>query len=303
MKRLLLLLVVCLAACTEREATETSVEVAGSAPVVIASNYPLYFFAHEIAGGAVDVRFPEIEGDPAFWSPSADQAAMLQSADLLILNGAGYEAWLSFVTVREERLVDTTQGLQDQLLPLEEATVHQHGPEGEHTHGGTAFTTWLNPQLAIEQARAISMALAELAPEHEDDFDTRLASLESRLNSLDRSLREAFDGFRDAPVIFSHPVYQYLQDRYGINGRSVHWEPEEAPGVKAWVDFQNLLIEHPAGLLIWEGEPLAETTEKLGESGLESLVFSPVSNRPVQGDYFDVMASNLAILRAQIAPN
>ena len=35
-------------------------------PVVYASNYPLYFFANEIAGDVVDVRLPEMEGDPAW---------------------------------------------------------------------------------------------------------------------------------------------------------------------------------------------------------------------------------------------
>jgi len=32
---------------------------------VLAMNYPLYFFASEIAGTAVDVRMPDIDGDPA----------------------------------------------------------------------------------------------------------------------------------------------------------------------------------------------------------------------------------------------
>ena len=92
-------------------------------PVVYASNYPLYFFAREIADDAVDVRMPDIDGDPAYWAPDGDQAAALQAADLILLNGAGYEGWLDFVSLRDERLVDTTAGLKDRLLPLEDLQV------------------------------------------------------------------------------------------------------------------------------------------------------------------------------------
>ena len=265
---------------------------AGQKPVVYASNYPLYFFASEIAGHEIDVRLPEMQGDPAYWAPDGDQVAELQSADLVLLNGAGYEGWLDFVSLREERLVDTTAALADRLLPLEEATVHQHGPEGEHSHAGTAFTTWLDPELAAAQARAVADALTEMAPGSEAGFKARLARLEERLQTLDRGLEKAFAKLGDRPVVFSHPVYQYLQARYGINGRSVHWEPEIAPNTREWIDFQKLLAAHPARLLIWEGEPAKESRGMLEEQGIVSLVFETAGNRPQQGDYFEVMDQN-----------
>jgi len=36
-----------------------------------------------------------------------------------------------------------------------EPGAHTHGPEGEHAHENLASTTWLDPILAVEQARAI----------------------------------------------------------------------------------------------------------------------------------------------------
>ena len=300
MKSILLFVLVCLAACTEQEPARNSPEAGRSTPVVIASNYPLYFFAQQVAGDAVDVRFPDIVGDPATWLPSGDQAVALQAADLIILNGAGYEAWLSFVTVPEDRLLDTTAALADQLL-LMDATVHQHGPEGEHSHPGTAFTTWLDPQLAIEQARAIEQALSALAPVHAEKFKTGFAQLEARLQELDRSLQQVFADLQGQPVVFSHPVYQYLQNRYGINGRSMHWESDENPGTRAWIDFRNLLREHPANMMIWEDQPLKVTQLSLEEMGVRSLVFEPVGNRPAQGDYFSVMEGNVQHLAGALS--
>jgi zinc transport system substrate-binding protein len=296
MRCLLLSLSLLLAACTGEMPAPAESENGRSKPIVFAANYPLYFFAQQIAGETVDIRLPEFDGDPAFWKPNGEQVAALQGADMVVLNGAGYENWLNFVTLHADRLLDTTANLGDRLLPLEEAAMHRHGPEGEHSHHGIAFTTWLDPQLAIEQARVIAEALSGLQPDGKADYMMGLEALERRLTELDRELQRTFGALEGRPVVFSHPVYQYLQHRYGINGRSLHWEPGEDPGVRAWLDFQNLLREHPAGLLIWEDEPLPETARKLEEAGVESLVFDPAAYRPASGDYFDVMTANISRL-------
>ncbi len=44
--------------------------------------------------------------------------------------------------------------------------------------------------------------------------------------------------------------------------------------------------------MIWEGEPLPETVEKLAEMGISSLVFDPAANRPETGNYLTVMQRN-----------
>lgn len=300
MKKILLIALFLLAACMDKEAAGPAQEAGVNKPLAIASNYPLYVFAQEIAGDAVEVRFPDIAGDPATWSPDGEAAALLQTADLIILNGAGYESWLSFITVPEDRLLDTTAGLGDQLIPMDVA-VHQHGPEGEHSHPGMAITTWLDPQIAIAQARVIEQAFATLLPKHSAEFETGFSQLETRLQALDHSMQQAFEPLQGQPVVFSHPVYQYLQNHFGINGRSVHWEPGEEPGVRDWIDFQNLLREHPAKLMIWEDQPLSEIQTRLEQTGIRSMVFQPTGNRPEHGDYFTVMEANMQRLAVALS--
>lgn len=289
----LVLFLVLLSACDEQITGESEADSGAGKLLVLASNYPLYFFASEIAGDAVEVRMPDIDGDPAIWVPGPSDFSQLQAADLIILNGAGYESWLAFISLPSGLLLDTTAEIQDQLLPMENTTLHQHGPEGEHSHQGAAFTTWLDPQIAIEQARAIARGLSALVPEQAEVFKMHLVLLEKRLGDLDRSFDQAFSELRDQPLVFSHPVYQYLQQRYGLNGLSVHWEPGRDPGVKDWVDFQNMLQGHPAKLMIWEGQPSPETIKRLQDQGIQSVVFDPVANQPGSSDYFAVMGANL----------
>ena len=117
-------------------------------------NYPLQYFAERIGGDRVEVHFPApADVDPAFWSPDAETIAAYQQADVILLNGAGYADWVTRAALPDSVLVDTSAAFADRLVPVEKAVTHSHGPEGEHVHGEVAFTTWLDPTLAIEQAR------------------------------------------------------------------------------------------------------------------------------------------------------
>jgi zinc transport system substrate-binding protein len=262
---------------------------------VFVVNYPLQYFAERIGGGRVDVRFPApSEGDPAFWSPDADTVAAFQEADLILLNGAGYAKWVDKVTLPPSKLVDTSGGFADRIIYVEGTVTHSHGPGGEHTHGEAAFTTWLDLKLAVEHARAVRDAFAKAKPEHETEFQSGFAALESDLLALDESLRGFAAGKSEMPILGSHPVYQYLAARYELNIKSVHFEPDEVPSGEAWHDFEHLLSEHPAKWMLWEGEPLPETAAKLEELGIKSVVFDPCANRPPNADFLEVMKANVA---------
>ena len=155
-------LAVILAGCAENEDVEPSGRPeATDLPVVYVSNYPLKYFAERIAAPWVDIRLPVPEGeDPAFWKPKPEAIQAMQRADLVVLNGASYESWLKTVSLPPSRLINTTRGFNDRLIPLAERTTHSHGLEGEHEHSGTAFTTWLDLNLAAQQVRAITDAFS-----------------------------------------------------------------------------------------------------------------------------------------------
>jgi len=306
LRTLLVSVVVLVAACGDADRQATTADAAAEKPksaLVVTSNYPLYFFASRITEGidvAPEIVFPDIDGDPAFWTPGAEQIQLLQSADVVILNGAGAEPWLNLVTLDRRQLLDTTAKIADRLIPLEDSVRHQHGPEGEHSHQGTAFTTWLDPQLAIAQAQALTNAVVDLAPAAEDQFRDNMAKLERELIELDTRLAGIFAQLEDRPVLFSHPVYQYLQRRYLINGKSLHWEPDEEPTTSDWIELQQELPAHRASIMIWEDEPLQATKDRLAAADIRSAVFHPVANRPDDGDFLSVMRANAKRIQSSL---
>lgn len=287
-----------LGACSGGDRDVSSEDSSAPGPkdaLVVASNYPLYYFASRIAEGvdiAPEIVLPDIDGDPTFWVPNAEQVQLLQSADIVILNGAGAEPWLDLISINHRSLLDTSADISDQLIPLDGTVAHQHGPEGEHSHQGTAFITWLDPQLAIVQAQGVTKALIKLAPAGETQFRDNMARLEQELSALDTKLAEAFAKLDGRPVFFSHPVYQYLQRRYGINGVSVHWEPDAEPSTPDWIELHQIVATHPAMVMIWEDEPLMSTAQRLADAGIASVPFNTIANRPEQGDYLSVMHDN-----------
>jgi zinc transport system substrate-binding protein len=265
--------------------------------VAAAVNYPLAYFAERIGAEHVKVVYPvDRDVDPAFWSPGADEVALFQGAELILLNGADYAKWVPKVTLPAGKLVNTSAAFADGYITVAEATTHAHGPGGEHAHTGTAFTTWLDFTQAAAQARAIHDAFAAARPAHTEAFKTNFAALEADLSALDRELAAMTAGKNDRPLVASHPVYQYLARRYGLNLVAVMWEPETVPQPSQWRELETILADHPAHWMIWEGPPAAESFRRLEQMGVGSVVFAPGMNRPERGDFLDVMRTNLANL-------
>jgi len=283
----------------DSEEVEHVAEDAGKKLVVFTVNYPLAYFAERIGGDLVEVELPvPADQDPAYWLPDAANISAYQGADLILLNGAGYAKWVDRATLPTSKVVDTSAAFADRLIPMAGTTTHSHGPEGEHEHVGWAFTTWLDPVLAIQQAQAIEAAVSRLRPEHESEIHRRMELLKGDLFNIDSRFAVAARNIGDTPLVFSHPVYQYLIRRYGLNGVEVHWEPDEPPDGNAWDQLEQLLETHPAQWMLWEGQPLEATAAGLDELGIESVVFDPCGNRPGEGDYLTVMAENAAALES-----
>jgi zinc transport system substrate-binding protein len=261
-------------------------------------NEPLRALAERIGGADVEVHFPAPpDVDPAHWVPEVETILAYQSADLILLNGAGYAAWTAWAALPRSALVDTSAALGDDLLEASGEAVHRHGPDGEQDHGSLRSTLWLDPTLAAAQARAIAAALSARRPGDADLFERNAKALEVELNALDQRLAGAAAKLNGAPILFSHPVYDYLIARYGLNARSLHWEPHELPTKSALAELDALLQEHPAHALFWEQEPLAETRRLLSLRGVTSIVFDPCGNRCGQ-DWLAAMNANAARMEA-----
>jgi len=274
-----------------------------SLPVVFAVNYPLKYLAERIAGELARVELPAPPGiDPAFWKPTAETILAFQGADLILLNGAGYARWIEYSTLPESRMLNTSAGFSQDYIYIRDEGVglHAHGPGETHAHGDLAFTIWLDPTLAIQQAHAICDGLTKLLPAQAGLLDGRYELLKHDLERLDARLSEVSSGWSGQPIVASHPVYQYLARRYELDIRSVHWEPKEVPSEEHWAALQTLLESHPARWMIWEAPPLPEVKNRLRHLNVECIVVLPCGHAPSDSDWLAVMFENASRLEKAI---
>ncbi len=261
-------------------------------------NYPLTYFAERIGGDLVNVVFPAPSGiDPAFWTPDTETLKKYQKADLIILNGAGYEKWTRKVSLPMLRLVDTSKAFKDKLIHIETNVTHSHGPGGDHSHGGTAFTTWLDFSQAALQAEAIYKAISRKHPANKAVFAKNFESLKKDLLELDVEMKTLSAQKPGLPLVGSHPIYQYMARRYRLNLQMVMWEPGEDPGGAKWKQLQEMAQSHPAEWMIWEEKPLPESSARLQKMKMQSQVFNPCFARPEKGDFLLIMQQNVENMR------
>lgn len=268
-------------------------------PTVFAANYPLYYICQRYAGDFIELIWPFADDeDPAFWEPVDVQIRELQTADLLVLNGADYENWLEYSFIDPNLAVDSSFQFKEDYIVTADGTSHSHGIGAQHDHGATAFTLWLDLELYARQAETVYEALLTLLPAEKEILEQRHGELLKELDKLDQSFHTTGETFKSVVLLASHPIYQYFSRAYTGEIKSLLLEPDIFPSKEDWDLLADLKKENNSSMMIWEGIPLLETQEKLKEMDIRWVVISPGFNKPLEGDYLDILKKNLEELES-----
>ena len=265
-------------------------------PRIVAVNYPLQYFAERLLDDTAEVLMPvPADVDPSFWRPSIADISMIQSADLILLNGAGFATWVDRVSLPRSKLTNTAKAFEDQFIVTESIT-HSHGDGGEHSHEGLASYTWLDPLLASMQAEAVADAIISRGLADAQSVNARLATLQADLAALDQQARASLAGLQGVAMIATHPRYQYLAQRYNLSIISLEWEAGVTPNEAQIADLRALVADSGARVLIWEAAPPAEAREVASGLGLQNVVFSPLAHGPEENDFVGLFSRSLALM-------
>ncbi len=287
--------------CSDEPQETESAEPAVVEPTlsVFTTTYPLHYFATRIGGERIEARFPAPDGvDPAEWSPPAETILAYQEADLILMNGAGYEGWTSTASLPAGGIVDTSAGLGDDLIAMEDAVTHSHGPDGEHTHERTAAVTWLDLGLAERQAAAVRDALMERDSAGASTYAEGFESLAQDLRALDARLESVAAGASGRTLVGTVPGYEYLARAYGITFEGAALDSGDITGHDFWHEVEHAL-SHGAEKTILIPVPVTDAiTAQLEDMDLEAIVFDPMGGRPSSGDFLSGMTANIDRLEA-----
>ena len=213
----------CLATATAAALHPLAVKAQTQAPRVVASFSILADMAQQLAPAGVQVSaLVGPDSDAHVYEPSPADGRRLAQADLVLVNGLGFEGWI-------ERMVKVS-GYQGPVAVASQGISPRSG--GQHDIDPHA---WQDLALGRRYAANISAAFAQRWPARRDEIGRRSADYTARIDQLDAQVHAWLAAVPRAQrrVITSHDAFGYFGAAYGVDflavqGWTTHSEPSAA---------------------------------------------------------------------------
>lgn len=200
-----------LSAAVAASALSACTPTADDRPLVVVSTNILGDVVGELAGDDVEVMtLMRPDADPHSFEISAQDAARLRTADLLVSNGLGLEEGL-----QQHLDAAAAEGVDrfvagESIDVLDYATGDAAGTPDPHF--------WTDPARMIDVVEALGPRLSELPGVDDAAVDAHVDAYLAELRQLDDDMSAAFETI-PAPrraLVTNHHVFGYLSDRFGF---------------------------------------------------------------------------------------
>lgn len=208
--------------------------------------------AQQLGGSHVHVTsiITDPTTDPHQYESSARDAAAVASADVVVVNGLGYDDFIA-------KLLDASKNNKRQVLTVAQIL---NAPEGANQH------LWYDIPRVPEVASRLVASLAAKDPAHKSDYMRNLAafnkSLQPLLDSID-SIKQRYPG---APVAYTEPVPGYLLQAAGLavktpEGFAKSIEDGDDPGPADTTAMDELVANRQIKVLLYNAQATSPVTE------------------------------------------
>ena len=272
---------------------------------VITSATFLYEFSQNIGKEMIDVTLLVPMGaDPHDWEPTIRDREKLQKADVIIVNGIGYEHWLDSFDSNDNQgiLVDTSNGIS--TLDSEKhddhtkEDDHDGHEEDKHNHGDLDPHIWLNPVYAQLQVKNIANALSNSDSTNKNYYQSNAAIYNKELDLLDSKIRTELSGCKTDFITF-HDAFSYFSEEYGLTQHTII-SSNDSHGEVTPQTLENIISlarELNIKVIFAEESTSTKTSQVIAdEIGGKVLVLSPLE---IVSDetYVEKMTQNLDSLK------
>lgn len=181
----------------------------GDTPQIVVTTNILGDVVERIAGDEVIVTtLMKPNADPHSFEISAQEAALLESADLIVSNGLGLEEGLQQHLDRAAALHVPSVVAGEHIEVLSYAADDADGAPDPHF--------WTDPARMIDVVDAVEVALSDIDGINTDGIRTNADEYQSEIERLDAEMTAAFAAIpqEQRALVTNHHVFGYLADRY-----------------------------------------------------------------------------------------
>ena len=223
---------------------------------VVASIKPVELLVKAVAGDSVEVSTLVPPGSsPHNYSMKPSQRRALEQADVIFWVGPEMETFLNRLLGGKEFAGRAVAFLESEGGESEHDEHHdEHGHDHEsdahhHDHGdGEDPHIWVDPILALDMAKDIRNALAELEGANPEQLNANLERFQTELLNKEQSIRASFAGLDNVSLFAYHDAFTRYAKHYGLTLEGVlTLNPELSPGARHIADVQAKLeaANHP----------------------------------------------------------
>ncbi|MDB5264861.1 MAG: hypothetical protein JWN64_432 [Parcubacteria group bacterium] len=265
---------------------------------VVASFYPMYFFASQIGGDKVSVtNITPVGAEPHDYEPSTQDVARIEGADVLVLNGS-VEAWgdkeKSVLAGSKVMVITAGEGLLSKQITEEGETMSD-----PHI--------WLDPILAKQEAHTIAQGLAKADPANASYYAQNEQTLDAKFDQLDGEYKAGLAQCTSKNIVTSHAAFAYLSEHYGLNQVAISGlSPDEEPSSAQLAKVADFARTNKVKYIFFESLVSPKLSQTIAtEIGAQTMVLDPIEGISdedmADGDnYFSVMRSNLQNLKTAL---
>jgi len=261
--------------------------------------YPLQFVTERVGGDHVTVDNLTVPGmEPHDLELTVSETADIARSDLVVFEHGFQPAVDDAVeTSAEGAVLDAAEAVE--LRPAEGEADHEG--DDEEDHGDLDPHFWQDPVLVADLGDALADQLAELDPDHADDFAANAADLRADLETLDQDYVAGLEDCERDTVVVSHDAFGYLE-KYALHFEAIAGLSPDAEPTPADLGRLQRLIEDD-GITTVFGEQLAppalvDTLAR--DAGVTTAVLDPIeglTDETEGEDYLTLMTQNLDALR------
>ncbi len=259
---------------------------------VVASFYPMFEFARQVGGERVTVRNLTPAGaEPHDYEPTPGDIIAINSAKVLVYNGAGLEPWVKKLLPQvppRVLKVNATEGIRLTTVTSGE----DRGRLDPHI--------WLDPILAQRQVDNILAGFVRADPDGKAAYEANAMKFKQKLAALHDRIQKTLGQCRTKVFVANHAAFGYFARRYGLTQIAISGlAPETEPSAGKIREVLRLVRQHKLRVIYYETLTSPRVASVIArEVGARVLVLDPLEGLTDQDlkqgkDYLSVMDENL----------